>query len=341
VKAKTSRAPYPLSPVIAGITWDFDRLVRLAPGSDLWPVTWADDGHLYTSWGDGGGFGGTNSQGRVSLGFARIEGAPSSFKGVNVWGGHRGSHKPTFKGKTAGIICVEGVLYAWINMQNGNPPDHRLAWSSDHGATWQLSKWAFPKNGRFFPATFLNFGRNNAGARDAHVYSYGAQWIYAHGGEDNLYLVRVRKDKMKERGAYEFFAGLDAKGKPLWNADVEKREPIFTDPNGVANAGLAHVVLNPGIKRYILTVGHRPKGESKRAGVGQLGVFDAPEPWGPWTTIAYYEAWGGFGKGECLGYDMPTKWISRDGTTLWLVFSSQGALDSFNLVKGTLTLRGK
>ena len=29
-------------------------------GSDNWPITWADDGHQYTSWGDGCGFGGGN-----------------------------------------------------------------------------------------------------------------------------------------------------------------------------------------------------------------------------------------------------------------------------------------
>jgi len=336
--AAPSGAPYPPSPVVAGITWDFGHLVRLAPGSDLWPVTWADDGHLYTSWGDGGGFSGTNSRGRVSLGFARIEGSPPNFRAINVWGGHEGLHKPTFKGKTAGIVCVGGVLYAWINTQNGNPPDHRLAWSADHGATWQLSKWAFPKSGRFFPATFLNCGRDNADARDDFVYSYGAQWLYAHGAENHLYLARVHKDKMRDRGSYQFFAGLDANASPTWTLDVQHRKPVFTDRNGVGNAGLAHVVYNPGLKRTLLTVGHRPKGEALRAGVGQLGLFDAPEPWGPWTTVAYYEKWGGFTKGETLGYDIPAKWISPDGTTLWMVFSSQGLLDSFNLVKATLTL---
>ena len=90
--------PNPPSPVIKDIQWDFAHLIRKAPGSDLWPVTWADDGHLYTSWGDGGGFGGTNSRGRVSLGFARIEGPPTAFKAVNVWGGHRGANRATFRG---------------------------------------------------------------------------------------------------------------------------------------------------------------------------------------------------------------------------------------------------
>ncbi len=64
--ARAQTSPYPASSMIQDIAWDFGNTVRLAPGSDLWPVTWASDGHVYTSWGDGGGFGGTNSDGRVT-----------------------------------------------------------------------------------------------------------------------------------------------------------------------------------------------------------------------------------------------------------------------------------
>ena len=52
--------PYPPSPVLQSVRWGMDRIVRAAPGSDLWPLAWAEDGRLYTSWGDGGGFGATN-----------------------------------------------------------------------------------------------------------------------------------------------------------------------------------------------------------------------------------------------------------------------------------------
>ena len=48
--------PYPDSPVITDITFNWGTHVRQCPGSDNWPVTWGDDGHQYVSWGDGGGF---------------------------------------------------------------------------------------------------------------------------------------------------------------------------------------------------------------------------------------------------------------------------------------------
>ena len=60
--------PYPQSTKIREIVFDWSSHISLARGSDNWPITWADDDHQYTSWGDGGGFGGSNSKGRVSLG---------------------------------------------------------------------------------------------------------------------------------------------------------------------------------------------------------------------------------------------------------------------------------
>jgi hypothetical protein len=322
--------PYPPSPAIKSISWDFKSLVRLAPGSDLWPVTWADDGHLYASWGDGGGFGGTNADGRASLGFARIEGNPPAFKAVNVWGGKNAEHPATFKGKCAGMLCVGGVLYAWINVQNATPPDHRLAWSSDHGAHWELAEWAWPGSGKFLPATFLNFGQDYAGARDDYVYTYGGAWLAA----PDHHLVRVPKNRIRDRVAYEFFKGLGADGRPQWTPDLAERRPVLHDPNGLCH--ITSIVYHPGIKRYLATTSH---GMDRQ--VGRLAVFDAPEPWGPWTTVAYETNWGGFDKGETLVYALPTKWVSADGATMWCVFSSTGVLDSFNLVKATLTLHGR
>ena len=74
VSAHRSDAPYPPSPVIADMVLDWSTHRREALGSDNWQLTWADDDHQYGAWGDSGGFGGTNSNGRVGLGFGRIEG---------------------------------------------------------------------------------------------------------------------------------------------------------------------------------------------------------------------------------------------------------------------------
>ena len=48
---------YPPSPVIKGVSWaPKESIVRKAKGSDNWPITWGDDDHLYTAYGDGNGF---------------------------------------------------------------------------------------------------------------------------------------------------------------------------------------------------------------------------------------------------------------------------------------------
>lgn len=337
--------PYPRSPVIKSITWHWDTHKTAAPGSDLWPVTWGPDGHIYTAWGDGGGFGGTNSDGRVTMGFARIEGGPEDFVGVNINGGKDPEHPTSFpgKGKTGGILFVHGTLYARLNMQDGTFPDvnHGVCWSEDLGATWKTASWVFPKGeGNFKPSRFLNFGRDYTGVPEhlaGFVYLYGFRQGEGWGTGGRSYMGRVPEDKMKERAAYEFFAGVGHDGKPVWASDVTLIKPVFSDPNG-ATPGT--VVYNPALKRYFLTSFH--------TGANQLGIFDGPQPWGPWTTVAYYEDWGDMGAdAHGLNCDFPQKWMSADGLTMWCVFSVYGngakeginAHDKFNLVKTTLALR--
>jgi hypothetical protein len=338
--------PYPSSHVIGSLTWHWETHRTAAPGSDLWPVTWGPDGHLYTAWGDGGGFGGTNSEGRVSMGFARIEGPPESFRGVNVNGGQNPEHPASFpkRGKTGGITAVDGTLYGWLNMQDGTWPsvNQQLIWSEDLGATWQTASWVFPKGrGNFKPTRFLNFGRANADVPDhlaGYVYFYGFQEGVTGGGQD-AFLGRVPRTSLRDREAYEFFRGTTEDDHPAWTKNVTQAQPVFTDRNGLVLGGVAY---HPALKRYLLGSYH--------TGPGQLGIFDGPEPWGPWTTVAYYEDWGKMGTdGHGLNCDFPQKWISDDGRTMWCVFSVYGAgaqtgiqaHDQFNVVKVSLTVKGK
>ena len=336
-----ARPPYPASRIIAGITWDWKTHRTAAPGSDLWPVTWGADDHLYAAWGDGGGFGGTDQDGRVVMGFARIEGPPERFVGVNVNGGKDPTHPASFAkhGKTGGMLAVGDRVYAWLNTQNGKWPDvdQALISSDDKAATWKQTLWVFPKGkGNFKPATFLNFGKGYTGVpHDLHgyVYFYGQR----QGEEKSTYLGRAPQDKLHLRRTYEFLSGIEDE-KPRWSWDVSEAYLVFTDSNRTGD--LASVVYVPGLKRYLLSCYHK--------GPGQLGIFDAPAPWGPWTTVVYEEHWGKMGRdGEGLTCSFPQKWMSADGLTLWCIFSVYGkgakegidAHDKFNVVKAKLRLR--
>jgi hypothetical protein len=310
--------------VIEEVTWDLENLQRAASGSDLWPITWAGNGHLYTSWGDGGGFGGSNHDGRVSIGVARIEGEATDWQGFNVWGGKdpESDQAATLGKSNGGILAINGTLYLYVEEQD-RWNRAKLWRSANNGLDWTDLGWILDEpDGAFSRPGIIQFGPNYANARDNYVYAYSD-----NGFDNGLGLFRVPKDQMDDRAAYEFFAGMETNDEPRWSANIDDREAVFSDPNGVGWG--VNAVYHPVLDRYLMTVNHDE--------AGGWGIFDAPEPWGPWTTVAYHEGW--LDTTHKFTFTFPQKWMSTDGTTLWMVFSGLGEYDSFNLVKGTLSLK--
>lgn len=317
--------PYPPSRVFKNITFDFSSLTRGAPGSDAWPITWAKDGNLYTAWGDGGGFGGTNSDGRVSFGVARVEGTGDNWAGFNIWGGKNpeSSQKPTTGKTDGGIICIEGVLYIYVEEQD-TWTRCRLLTSADHGMKWTDLGWIFEEKDRAFENPgILQFGEDYSGSKDNYVYGYGG----TGGDGTQIFLFRVPKNQLAIRSSYEFFSGFGENNIPIWSSDINDKKPIFTDPNGVE--GGINALYHKQTGRYLLTVAHDQS--------GSWGIFDAPEPWGPWTTVGYFENW--IDSNYKFTFVFNQKWMSPDGLTMWMVFSGTGKYDSFNVIKANLTLR--
>jgi CubicO group peptidase (beta-lactamase class C family) len=178
---KRAAAPYPSSTVITAIGWaPAGTIVRLAPGSDTWPLTWASDDHLYTAYGDGRGFR-PFMPAKLSLGLARISGSPPEILGTNLPAPsieHRGDGAAGRK--ASGILMVHGVLYLWAR----NVGNSQLAWSKDSGRTWTWADWKFSDS--FGCPTFLNFGRNYEGARDRYVYVYSHDHNSAYQPADRM-----------------------------------------------------------------------------------------------------------------------------------------------------------
>jgi CubicO group peptidase (beta-lactamase class C family) len=312
-------APYPPSPVIKSVTWAAaDSIVRKAKGSDNWPLTWADDGHLYAAYGDGSGFE-PSVPGKLSLGFAKVEGGPGDFAGVNIRSASGECRGDGQTGKKAsGMLMVDGILYLWAR----NAGNAQMAWSQDHGRTWEWSGWAFTAS--FGCPTFLNFGRNYAGARDDYVYVYSHDNGSAYLPADRMVLARVPRGRIKDRSAYEFFEALDDLHAPVWTVDIARRGAVFRHEGKCWRSGITY---DAGLKRY-LWCQVLPGGDPRFR--GGFGIYDAPEPWGPWSTAYLTEAWDvGPGETSCF----PTKWMSADGKTLHLVFSGD---DSFSVRKAVL-----
>ncbi len=311
---ETRLAPYPPSPVIRGMKWaPVSSIVRKAKGGDNWPITWGDDDHLYTAYGDGNGFEPGIAE-KLSLGFARVEGGPEKFAGVNIRSASGEQRGAGNAGKKAsGMLMVDGVLYMWAR----NAANAQLAWSTDHGRTWEWSGWTFTTS--FGCPTFLNFGKNYAGARDEYAYVYSHDSGDAYVPADVMVLARVNTDRIKDRSAYEFFVGRDAKNEPIWTPDITRRGMVFRHAGACYRSGISY---NAGLKRYFwcqVLPGDDPRFR------GGFGIYDAPEPWGPWTTAFFTETWD-VGPGETSSF--PTKWMSPDGKTIYLVFSGD---DSFSV----------
>ncbi|HEX4588530.1 MAG TPA: DUF4185 domain-containing protein [Gemmataceae bacterium] len=308
----------PPSSVITGVVWaPKETIVHAANDSDIWATTWADDEHLYTAYGDGTGFV-PKVPVKLSQGLARIEGTPDAFRGVNV-------RSPTFerfgngpKGpKASGLLMADGVLYALVR----NTAHAQLAWSADRGATWTWADWKFESS--FGCPTFVNFGPNYAGARDGYVYVVSHDAETAYQVAERFVLARAPKGRLRERRDYEYYAGREPGGGPAWSRNPSARAGILIPPNKCYRCTVSYDAV---LKRYLLC----QAGADRKADVG-FGIFDAPEPWGPWATVYYARQWD-VSPGESCCF--PTKWMSADGKTLHLVFSGD---DSFNVRRVVFT----
>ena len=320
--------PYPRSPVITQVTWaPPDTIIRRARGSDNWPMTWGDDDALYTAYGDGNGFE-PFVPAKLSMGFSRVTGGPADFKGVNFkaeQGEFRGDGRSGRK--ASGLLMVDGVLYLLARNLN----HAQLAWSRDRGASWTWADWKCTTS--FGCPTFLNFGPNYQGARDGFVYVYSLDGPSAYEPADRMVLARVPKDQLTRQEAYEYFVRRDERGGAVWSRDIAQRGAVFTHPGNCYRGG---VTYNAALKRYLWTqvLPHSTHPQGMRF-QGGFGIYDAPEPWGPWTTAFYAKDWD-VGPGESSS--LPTKWMSPDGRTVHLVFSGE---DMFSVRRATLEIKAQ
>jgi hypothetical protein len=302
--------PYPPSAVITGLNWaPADTILRAAKGSDNFPLTWADDGELYTAYGDGWGFE-PRVEEKLSLGFARISGDPQDLQAENIRSEDELRGEGESGKKASGLLMVDGRLYMWVRNANLRGEGCQLAWSDDRARSWTWSDWTFAEFGY---CTFINYGQNYAGERDDYIYTVTHDHPSAYQAADQFILMRVHKSQVRDRNAYEFFSGTDLQGQPTWTEAIEERSPVFTNPGMARRSSVSY---NAALGRYLWWQGFPHSGDERAS--GGFGVFDAPEPWGPWTTVYLTENWD-VGPGETASF--PTKWMSEDGKTITLVFS--------------------
>jgi hypothetical protein len=340
--AAAAELSYPRSKVITKLTWDAEpiRIPNVAASSrdagagDNWPIVQSKDGTLYTTYGDGVGF--SNRQPALTIGFAKMIGTFPNYRGEDIF-----SNLDTPQGggptgiKSSGLVLVDDTMYMFVrNINVGRDfTNSKLAWSKDFMKTWTWADWHFADT--FGCPEFVQYGKNYQGGRDNYVYIVSQDNDNPYHYWPNIVMARAPKHEVENRAKWEFFAGLDKAGKAAWTPDLFRRKPIFTDPKGVQRISITY---NAALKRYILATSHKVDPNSQDiTHTGALGVFEAPEPWGPWSIVYYDDYWSG--KDRTYHHKFPTPWMSADGKTMWLLYSGLGAGNyAFCMKKATLEL---
>jgi hypothetical protein len=338
-------------------TSDFASPSVAAQGSDNWPTTWSNDDNQYAIWGDGGGFGGTDTDWRSSIGVARIMYDSDNYLAINRYGGKAGECSPTtwdttkqkyisntIDGKSHGApLSLGGMLYAWITPKSGvsGYQSFTLYRSIDKACTWTKLGVSFDlaTYGISF-GSFVQFGKDNGAAIDAYVYSV-ATAVSDDSSIDlvqrpgRVMLLRVPAASIEQQGAYEFFKGLDGNGQPLWSSDLHQALPVYQDPDGVGPFPQMSYV--PDLGRFVYTNQHGD-GTTNLGSQSLLTMAEAPRPWGPWSVF-YRDLFGGSQiEQSVFQWNFAPKWFRAGGRSFTLIFSGTGSNDSWNTIDGAFTI---
>ena len=354
-----SKPNYPKSKIIKNVEFDIHK--RHFGTGDMWPLTWAADDKYYGGAGDNLG---------SPMNFWRIEGHPDNV----VWEPNlflvdnrpldakiycqKPNVDPHMGIKPASLLSLKGTLYFAVQLMNfGDNPEfnrqHNISsWiitSQDYGETWNKEATAqefFSK--RIASPHFIQFGKDYEGARDNYIYAYfsagedgNSYWC----NSDFLLLGRVEKDKILIRNSWEFYVGAQD-GEPVWNCDDNKAQPVFKYYH---MTGENHISYCKGLKRYIMgnysftdpegnpRAYHQQNINPEIVSIfpSQLTLYEAPEPWGPWSIFYQDDNWG-----TCGDYQpcFPTKWMHDDGKVMWMVSSGSYNDYNFTLQKMMLTI---
>jgi len=340
--ARTTVAAPTSSTYLADVRIDMTTVKRYADESDNFHLTWHGDGNLYGAYGDGWGFVRTDIPKRA-IGVSRITGGPTALKAIEPWEGDAQGQSCCWlpwNGKSWGMISTGKNLHMWFTI--GRPralgfTEARIASSADNGRTWKKAGWAFTPGDKFLMPSFLQVGQGYRspdlpGEVMNYVYSYHTRYVQhpdrvqAPGRVD---LVRVPHDKVTDRASYQFFAGLNSLGNPLWTKDLNQRRPVLEKPFILdAPPGVS---WNPHLQRFIMAMGHVSVDSDANIGIG---FYEARKPWGPWYRIKEQSS---FAEGTIFFSQFPTKWMNAD-LTAWMGFTGPDKAggkewDALNVVK--------
>ncbi len=233
----------------------------------------------------------------------------------------------------SGRVEHEGVVYNWPWLG----PLVGFHVSRDGGKTWTPCPHSpanplFGESGlegrpvKIGAAHVVDFGRELEHSPDGKVYlvSHGASrgpenrrfgynsWITG----DEIYLLCVSPgpESLNDPAAYEFYAGDDEDGRPIWSRDFSAIRPIVRWDD---NMGCVTITYNAPLKKYLMCV----TDGTNTAGFFNSYLLEADRITGPYRMIKY---WYHFGE-QAYFLNVPSRFISADGRTMWLCYAANFA----------------
>jgi hypothetical protein len=229
-----------------------------------------------------------------------------------------------------GVTRFGSTIYNWPWL--GPVVGFRI--STNYGVNWRETshtpeKPLFGENGMWgYPVKigsphFVDFGKELQHSPDGKAY------LVAHGAEysdpkprfenlswitgDQIYLFRVTPsiETINDASSYEFYAGTDAQGKPVWATDFKKIKPLLEWNN---NMGCVTMTYNAPLKKYLMCI---TDGGNTCARMNTY-ILESSQIAGPWKLMTYMKEFGQ----QSYFVNFPSKFIGADGRTAWLCYSA-------------------
>ena len=320
-------------------------------GADTWYPSWAADGNLYSPWTDGNvnGLGSNSSGENATTGHATILGDDPLKLVVTNQGVFKSSPRPYEGRYPCGSLVYDGVWYYGTyclhpsgGVTNGGTlynwpwlgPFVGFRWSTDLGKTWTQTpctpeKPLFGEHAlkgepvKISAPHFVDFGRDMEHSPDGKAYlvaqgsSDGENRRYAYNSwitADQVYLIRVTPSiaNMNDASKYEFFAGHDIQGNPVWTSDFQKIKPVAEWRD---HMGCVTMTYNPGLKKYLMCVTDGGNTVSRY----NTYLLESDRITGPWKLVTHMSNFGE----QAYFVNLPSKFISKaDGRSLWLCYAA-------------------
>lgn len=184
-------------------------------------------------------------------------------------------------------------------------------------------------NARLRGPHFVDLGQEMRDSPDGMVYmtahgSEGAK-LSEWGNGDNIYLLRTqpRLECITDPSRWEYFASTDACGRPVWTHHISEMKPLLSWPDRL---GLSKVTYVAPLRKYLMCISPLTGPDTdiegrefpKRYSAEGVLLLEADALTGPWRLVEYL---GGFGP-NAYAMSIPSKFVSRDGDTLWFLYSA-------------------